>query len=265
MQSRVAQLSEEISGLDAQLDSKAKQLDLIAGELTGVQDLYDKHLVPLARLTTLQREKARIEGERGQLISAIAETKSKIGEAQLQIVRIDQDFRTDVVKELGETQGKEAELVERGVAARDQLERIELRAPTSGLIHQLAAHTIGGVIRAGDPIMELVPDSDELLVETRLQPNDIDQVRPGQKAFVRFSAFNQRTTPQLSGTVSYVSATTSHDQATQVPQEEYKAGHKGRISRSGSGWPKKSAGDWAACSSFRACPRKSSSKPAAGP
>jgi HlyD family secretion protein len=218
LQSRVAQLSEEISGLDAQLDSKAKQLDLIAGELTGVQDLYDKHLVPLARLTTLQREKARIEGERGQLISAIAETKSKIGEAQLQIVRIDQDFRTDVVKELGETQGKEAELVERGVTARDQLERIELRAPTSGLIHQLAAHTIGGVIRAGDPIMELVPDSDELLVETRLQPSDIDQVRPGQKAFVRFSAFNQRTTPQLSGTVSYVSATTSHDQATQVPQ-----------------------------------------------
>jgi HlyD family secretion protein len=218
LQSRVAQLSEEISGLDAQVDSKAKQLDLIAGELTGVQDLYDKRLVPLTRLTTLQREKARIEGERGQLISAIAETKSKIGEAQLQIVRIDQDFRTEVVKELGETQGKEAELVERGVAARDQLDRIELRAPTSGLIHQLSAHTIGGVIRAGDAIMELVPDSDELLVETRLQPNDIDQVRLGQKAFVRFSAFNQRTTPQLIGTVSYVSATTSHEQATQVAQ-----------------------------------------------
>jgi HlyD family secretion protein len=218
LQSRVAQLTEEISGLDAQVDSKAKQLELIAGELTGVQDLYDKHLVPLTRLTTLQREAARIEGERGQLISAIAETKSKIGEAQLQIVRIDQDFRTDVVKELGETQGKEAELVERGVAAQDQLDRIEIRAPTSGLIHQLSAHTIGGVIRAGDPIMELVPDSDELLVETRLPPNDIDQVRIGQKAFVRFSAFNQRTTPQLTGTVSYVSATTSHDQTGQGAQ-----------------------------------------------
>jgi HlyD family secretion protein len=215
LQSRVAQLSEEISGLDAQVDSKAKQLELIAGELTGVQDLYDKHLVPLTRLTTLQREAARIEGERGQLISAIAETKSKIGEAQLQIVRIDQDFRTEVVKELGETQGKEAELVERGVAAKDQLDRIEIRAPTSGVIHQLSTHTIGGVIRASDSIMEVVPDSDELLVETRLQPNDIDQVRLGQKAFVRFSAFNQRTTPQLTGTVAYVSATTSHDQAAQ--------------------------------------------------
>jgi HlyD family secretion protein len=227
LQSRVVQLSEEISGLDAQVDSKAKQLGLIAGELAGVQDLYDKRLVPLTRLTTLQREQARIEGERGQLISAIAETKSKIGEAQLQIVRIDQDFRTDVVKELGETQGKEAELAERGVAARDQLERIELRAPTSGLIHQLSAHTIGGVIRAGDAIMELVPDSDELLVETRLQPTDIDQVRLGQKALVRFSAFNQRTTPHLAGTVSYVSATTSRDQATQAPHGRAQGGAQG--------------------------------------
>ena len=217
LQSRISQLGEEIAGLDAQVSSKAKQLELISGELSGVQDLYDKRLVPLTRLTTLQRETARIEGERGQLISAIAETKSKIGEAQLQTVRLDQDFRTDVVKELGETQGKEAELVERGVAARDLLDRIELRAPTSGVIHQLSAHTIGGVIRAGDAIMEVVPDSDDLQIEARLQPNDIDQVRSGQKAFVRFSAFNQRVTPQLTGIVSYVSPDTSHDQQTNAP------------------------------------------------
>jgi HlyD family secretion protein len=212
LQSRIAQLGEEIGGLDAQVVSKAKQLDLIAGELTGVQDLYDKRLVPLTRLTTLQRETARIEGERGQLTSTIAETKSKIGEAQLQIVRIDQDFRSEVVKELGEKQGKEAELEQRGVAARDLLDRIELRAPTSGIVHQLSAHTIGGVIRAGDPIMEVVPDSDDLQIEARLQPNDIDQVRVGQKALVRFSAFNQRVTPQLVGQVSFVSADVSHDQ-----------------------------------------------------
>ena len=217
LQSRVSQLGEEIAGLDAQVESKSKQLELISGELTGVQDLYDKRLVPLTRLTTLQRESARIEGERGQLTSAIAETKSKIGEAQLQIVRLDQDFRTDVVKELGENQGKEAELVERGVAARDLLERIEIRAPTSGVINQLSAHTIGGVIRAGDTIMEVVPDLDDLQIEARLQPNDIDQVRMGQKAFVRFSAFNQRVTPQLDGIVSYVSADTSRDQQSNAP------------------------------------------------
>jgi HlyD family secretion protein len=217
LQSRVSQLHEENVGLDSQVASKTKQLELITGELSGVQDLYDKRLVPLTRLTTLQRESARIEGERGQLVSAIAETKSKIGEAQLQMVRLEQDFRTDVVKELGESQGKEAELVQRGVSARDLLDRIEIRAPTSGVIHQLSTHTIGGVIRAGDPIMAIVPESDDLQIEARLQPNDIDQVRTGQKAFVRFSAFNQRVTPQLTGMVSYVSADISRDQQTNAP------------------------------------------------
>jgi HlyD family secretion protein len=212
LQSRVSQLGEEIGGLEAQVASKAKQLDLITGELTGVQDLFDKRLVPLTRLTTLQRESARIEGERGQLISSIAETKAKVGEAQLQIVKIDQDFRTDVVKELGEAQAKAAELEQRSVAARDQLDRIELRSPTSGIIHQLAAHTLGGVIRAGDAIMEIVPDSDDLQVEARLQPTDIDQVRTGQKALIKFSAFNQRVTPQIVGLVNFVSPDVSHDQ-----------------------------------------------------
>jgi HlyD family secretion protein len=214
LQSRVAQLTEEISGFEAQVASKTKQVDLITGELTGVQDLYDKHLVPLPRLTALQREAARIDGERGQLTSSIAETKSKIGEAKLQLVKLDQDFRTDVVKDLGDAQGKEAELVERSVAARDLLDRIEIRAPTSGVIHQLAVHTIAGVIKAGDTIMEIVPDTDDLQIEARLQPNDIDQVHTGQTAFVRFTAFNQRTTPQLTGTVDYVSADISKDQQT---------------------------------------------------
>ena len=217
LQGKVAQLTEEILGLQAQLDSKARQLELIAGELTGVQELYDKHLVPLTRLTTLQRESARIDGERGQIVSSIAETKSKIGETQLQMVRADQDFRTDVVKELGEAQGKEAELVERSVSARDLLDRIEIHAPVAGIVHQLAAHTIGGVIRAGDTIMEIVPDTEDLQIEARLQPKDIDQVRTGQPAFVRFSAFNQRVTPQLTGSVSYVSADTSRDQQTNAP------------------------------------------------
>ncbi|MCP4619761.1 MAG: HlyD family type I secretion periplasmic adaptor subunit [Bradyrhizobium sp.] len=214
LRNRIAQLNEEIAGLDAQVGSKAKQLELIAGELAGVQDLYDKHLVPLPRLTALQRESARIEGERGQLISAIAETKAKISEAQLQTVRVDQDFRTDVVKELGEVKGKEAELVERGVAARDLLDRIEMRAPVSGLVHQLNVHTIGGVIRGGDTIMEVVPDADDLQIEARLQPTDIDQVRVGQKAFTRFPAFNQRVTPEVAGVVSFVSADISRDAQT---------------------------------------------------
>ena len=146
LQGRVSQLNDEIRGMEAQSDSKTKQIDLITGELAGVQDLYDKRLVPLTRLTTLQREAARIEGERGQLVSSVAETKSKIGEAQLQIVKTDQDFRSEVVKDLGEAQAKEGELIEKYTAARDQLDRIEVRAPNSGAVHQLAEHTLGGVI-----------------------------------------------------------------------------------------------------------------------
>jgi len=216
-QGRVQQLTEEISGLEAQSVSKTKQIELINGELTGVQDLYDKRLVPLTRLTTLQREAARIDGERGQLVSSIAETKSKIGEAQLQIVKVDQDFRSEVVKDLGEAQAKEGELIEHSISARDQLDRIEMRAPTSGVIHQLSVHTIGGVIKSGDTVMEIVPDSDDLEVEAHVQPKDIDHVRKGQEAFVRFSAFNQRTTPQVSGKVIFVSADTTQDRSGAPP------------------------------------------------
>jgi len=214
LQSQIGQLTQQISGLESQVDSKAKQSDLIKGELTGVQDLYDKHLVPLTRLTTLQRESAQLDGERGQLTSSIAETKSKIDSSQLQIVRIDQDFRAEVVKDLNEAQAKEAELSEHSIAARDQLDRIEIRAPTSGVVNQLSIHTIGGVVKAGETVMEIVPDSDDLQIEARVQPNDIDHVKTGQQAFVRFSAFNSRTTPQLKGTVSYVSADTGHDAET---------------------------------------------------
>jgi HlyD family secretion protein len=217
LQSQIAQLTQEISGLEAQVDSKAKQLELIQTELSGVQELYDKRLVPLTRLTSLQREAARIDGERGQLMSSIAETKSKIDASRLQIVRIDQDFRTEVVKDLNDAQSKEAELVERSVAARDLLDRIEIRAPTTGAVNQLSVHTIGGVIKAGETIMEIVPDTDDLQIEAHVQPKDIDHVKTGQTAFVRLTAFNQRTTPQLNGTVTYVSADTGHDQQTNAP------------------------------------------------
>ena len=217
LQSRVAQLNEEITGLDAQIKSKAEQLELIESELKGLRELYEKKLVPLTRVISLQREMARIGGERGQLISSIAETKAKIGEAQLQIVRVDHDFRADVVKDLNEAQSKQAELAERSIAARDLLDHIEIRAPTAGVVHQLAVHTIGGVIRAGETVMEIVPETDDLQIEAKLQPGDIDQVHAGQTSFVRFSAFNQRTTPQLTGIVSYVSADISRDQQTNTP------------------------------------------------
>jgi len=217
LRSHVSQLGEQIVGFNAQIKSKATQLDLISGELEGVQGLYQKGLVPLTRLTTLQREAARLDGERGQFVSSIAEAKSKISEAEIQLLRVDQDFRTELMKDLRESQDKEAELTERTVAARDLLNRIDIRSPTTGIVHQLSVHTIGGVIAPGEVIMEIVPDSDDLEIEARLLPQDIDQVRPGQTTYVRLSAFNQRTTPQLNGLVSYVFADLSHDRQTNAP------------------------------------------------
>jgi HlyD family secretion protein len=217
LRTHIAQLGEEISGLDAQIKSKGTQLDLISSELRGVQTLYDRQLVPLTRLTSLQREAARLDGEKQQVISAIAETKSKISEAELQIVKIDEDVRSEVGKDLREAQDKESELTQKGVATQDMLNRIDLRAPTSGVVHQLSVHTIGGVIQPGEVLMEIVPNSDDLQIEAKLMSKDIDQVRVGQQSLVRLSAFNQRTTPQLHGVVSYVSADLTQDKQSNAP------------------------------------------------
>ena len=214
LRERVAQLGEEITGLAAQQNSKAKEIALIERELAGVRELWKQNLVQLTRLTALEREAARLDGERGQLVAASAQAKGKIAETALQILQIDQDIASDVAKELREVDGKIGELVERKVAAEDQLKRTDIRAPQDGTVFQLAVHTIGGVITAGDPIMLIVPEADNLSVEVKVNPQDIDQLQLNQKAILRFSAFNIRTTPEIEGVVTRISADTSTDQRT---------------------------------------------------
>jgi HlyD family secretion protein len=214
LQERIAQLQEEISGLTAQQNSKAKEIGLIDRELAGVRELWKQNLVQLTRLTALEREATRLDGERGQLIAAAAQAKGKIAETSLQILQIDQDIASDVAKELREVDGKIGEFIERKVAAEDQLKRIDIRAPQDGTVFQLAVHTVGGVITAGDPIMLIVPEADNLSVEVRVNPQDIDRLQLNQKAILRFTAFNVRTTPEIEGTVTRISADTSIDQRT---------------------------------------------------
>jgi len=214
LQQRVKQLQEQITGLNAQLDAKSKETALIEQELQGVRDLWAKNLVQLNRLTSLEREEARLQGERGALIASAAEAKGKIVETELQILQVDQEFTSDVAKELRETDSKIGEYVERKVTAEDQLKRTDIRAPQDGVVFQSTANTVGGVITAGDPIMLIVPETDTLLVEAKVEPRDIDQVKLGQPVVLRFSAFNMRTTPELNGTVSRVAADTSNDQRT---------------------------------------------------
>jgi HlyD family secretion protein len=214
LRERIAQLNEEIAGLTAQETAKTREIALVEKELVGVRGLFDQQLVQISRLTVLERDAARLAGERAQFIAARAQAKGKITEIELQIFQIDKDLVSEVSKDLRETNDKIGEFVERKVTAEDQLRRIDIRAPQDGMVLQSTVHTIGGVITAGDAIMLIVPQTDNLSVEARVNPQDIDKLQIGQKTLLRLSAFNQRTTPELNGTVSRVSPDTTTDQRT---------------------------------------------------
>ena len=214
LRQRIAQMNEEIVGIQAQLVAKGQEIIFVARELVGVRDLWKKNLVQITRLTGLERDSARINGEQAQLTAAIAQARGKIAEIQLQIIQIEQDLISEVAKDMREIDAKQGELIERRVTAEDQLKRVDLRAPQDGKVHQMAVHTVGGVISAGDVVMVIVPAAEILAVEAKASPQDIDQLRLGQPAMLRFSAFNQRTTPEIEGTVSRVSADVSTDQRT---------------------------------------------------
>jgi HlyD family secretion protein len=214
LRERIAQLNEEIAGLIAQETAKTREIVLVEKELVGVRGLYDQQLVQISRLTVLERDAARLAGERAQFIAARAQAKGKITEIELQIFQIDKDLVSEVSKDLRETNDKIGEFVERKVTAEDQLRRIDIRAPQDGMVLQSTVHTIGGVITAGDAIMLIVPQTDSLSVEARVNPQDIDKLQIGQKTLLRLSAFNQRTTPELNGEVSRVSPDTTTDQRT---------------------------------------------------
>lgn len=214
LRERGAQIEEEISGFTSQVKGKESETRWIREELVGVRDLWTQKLVQITRVTALERESARLEGERGSLVASIAQARGKIAETQLQILQVDQDLRTEVGKDLADLRSKISEYEERKITAEDQLKRIDLRAPQSGIVHQLDVHTVGGVVSPGQPVMLIVPDADALRVEAKVQPQDIDQIRLGQNAVLRFSAFNQRSTPELTGTITFISPDVSTDQRT---------------------------------------------------
>jgi HlyD family secretion protein len=218
LRERIAQMNEEIRGLAAQQSAKEAEIELIGTELVGVTDLYQKNLVSISRFTQLQRDQTRLLGERGQLIADNARARGKISETELQIIQLDQDFRTEVLKDLREAQGKIAELKERVTAAEDQLKRVELRAPQAGVVHQLSVHTVGGVIGNAETIMQIVPRADELVLETKVAPSDVDQVVLGAKVTVRIMASNQRTSPDVAGIVTRISADLTREQQANAGQ-----------------------------------------------
>jgi HlyD family secretion protein len=206
LRERIAQTQEEITGLLSQKKAKESEIKFVGEELVGVSQLYKQNLISIQRYMGLQRDQARLNGEHGQLVAAIARARARISETELQILQLDQDFRTEVLKDLRDAQGKIAELQERKTAAEDQLKRVDIRAPQAGIVHQLSVHTVGGVIGNGETLMQIVPAADKLLVEAKVAPQDIDQVAPGAKATVRIMAGNQRTMPDISTHVTLIGA-----------------------------------------------------------
>jgi HlyD family secretion protein len=214
LRERITQLKEEFQGITGQIEAKQREIELIGQEMSAMEELESKQLVPLQKRIALRRDAANLTGQLGALKASAAQTKGKVSEIELQILRIDQDFRSELMRELRDNQARQAEFSERRVAAEDQLKRVELRAPQSGIVHQMQVHTVGGVINPAEPAMLIVPENDRLVIDAKVAPHDIEQVLQAEKALIRFSAFNQRTTPELEGAVQRVSADLTHDQQT---------------------------------------------------
>ncbi len=208
---RIGQIEEEITGLSAQRDAKAGELVIIARELEQVSHLFKKALTPATRVYAMEREMKRISGEHGGLIAQIARAHGQISEINVQIIAVDETARAQAQRELRDVEARLAEVSERAIVARDKLQRIEIRAPQKGTVHELAVHTVGGVVTSAEQLMLIVPEGETLVVQARIQPTDVDQVMTGREARLRLSAFHQQETPELKGRVIGISADTSSD------------------------------------------------------
>lgn len=211
---RITQIEQEINGLSAQLAGKQTEIKFIEEELTGVSDLYQKKLITVVRYNQLHRESARLNGERGNIVAEVARARGRINEAKLQIIQLDQNFRTDAIKEQREVDGKLSEVMERVVAAGDQYDRVNLRATQSGIVQQMSVHTVGGVVGAGETVMLIVPRNDVLVFDGRVEAQDIDQVEVGAKVHIRIHAGNQRTNPDLEGGLDRKAADLTREERT---------------------------------------------------
>ncbi len=211
---QIEQLEQQIEGQKLQRDAKSESIDLVTQQLKDFSTLLDKRLINASQVTGIKRERAGLVGDRGELISRIAQTREAISEKRIQILQLDEEFLEKVLNDLQTLRAKIAELEEQEIAAQDRLKRIDIRSPGSGFVHQLSVHTVGGVIAPGDTLMMVVPEDSELLIESRVQPVDVDQLKVGQEAYVRLAAFDQRTTPELSASVLNVSPDLTRDEVT---------------------------------------------------
>lgn len=203
---RIVQLEEQIRGFQAMITGKRQQVDSYGEEVGDLRALLAEGFVDKQRLRQQERSQAQLTTEIADQQSSIARARLQIGETQLQILQLNKNFASEVVDQLAKVQTRVFDLSERLTAVEDRLRRMQIRAPEAGMVIGMSVHTVGGVISPGTPLLDIVPAAEDLVIEVRISPVDIDRVAPGKLADIRFSAFNQASTPVIEGRLTHVSA-----------------------------------------------------------
>jgi len=214
LKQRVQQYQEQIASYQAQIAAIESQMTLIEPELAGLRKLHDRQLVTINRLNEMERTAVQMKGSKAALESNIAEARAHISEANEQILNVDKQIRSDAGNQLAEVVGQLNDQQVRVATTTDTVDRSEIRAPQSGVVDKVAYATIGSAVPPGQPLLQIVPDRDAMIVEARIRPQDVDQVRVGQAARVTFSGFNRQTTPDIPGKLTFVSPDLASDQRT---------------------------------------------------
>ncbi|MDV7144123.1 HlyD family type I secretion periplasmic adaptor subunit [Tropicimonas sp. TH_r6] len=211
---RSEQIGSQIEGIDAQGRAYREQLSLIDKELEDQQKLLDKGLAQASRVLSLQRERAQLSGALGELAASRAETLGRRTEIDIEIQKLSSARREEAIRELRDQQHKLIELVEERLSLREQLARQDITAPTSGIVYGMSVNTPRSVVRAAEPVAYIVPQDRPLVIATKIEPIHVDQIHTGQEVILRFPVFDSRTTPELLGHVSKVSADAFTDERT---------------------------------------------------
>ncbi|HKR91484.1 HlyD family type I secretion periplasmic adaptor subunit, partial [Novosphingobium sp.] len=239
LQAQIAQSRAEVASFASQANAYARQEELVRGELTQTRQLYEGRLTTLDRLNALERAAVGVQAQKAAARSGVAEAQARIGELQVQMAAVTSAARSEAALELAQVESAISDSRKQDVAASDQNDRTVIRAPRDGIVDKLQVRTVGGVVPAGETLMEIVPDTDRLVVRAQVRLTDIDSVAVGQKAHLRFTSLNMRTTPELSGTVTQVAADRSVDRTTNasyysatvsIPDEELRKLGKVRLS-----------------------------------
>ena len=215
LEGRVEQLGEQVKGLAARRDASQQEQELLQKDVEALATLAERQLVSEDQLTQRRLELAKIRGQVGQIIAEIAEAQLAVGETRQRIIQLKNDYRTELSAQLTDAQNLYFETGDRLFAVRDQVARTRIMAPLQGKVINMQVHTVGGVVPPGQPIMNIVPEDDRLIVEAMVSPTDVDNVNVGQEARLRITPLVQRATPELRGVVNLVSADIITDADTQ--------------------------------------------------